>query len=108
MKEIIKFLPALALVFMIVWVTVVHRRCLNRLRKVYRDGGIQFEFPTGMSTLNAWSVFQPASADTEHILAEKEKLRAEAKRQLRYCFPIFFLAFFGLAVLSGILKHFVS
>lgn len=104
MNSWIDFLPLLALFFVMAWVTIVHRQCLRRLRQTYKAAGVPLQKPSGIAFINAWAVFQPQQTDTSQILEEKEMLRAEAKRRLRFSGVIFFLAFFGLAIVSMILK----
>ncbi|HEX8297220.1 MAG TPA: hypothetical protein VF593_13030 [Chthoniobacteraceae bacterium] len=104
MNTWIDFLPLLALVFVIGWVARVHRQCLRRLREAYRSFAIPFPAPRGIAAFNAWAIFQRHEADTLEILKVKEALQLEAKQRLRLSGVIFFAAFFGLAVLSTILK----
>ena len=110
MKALVEFFPLAAPLFVIVWVTKVHRRCLNELRQAYMNAGLSFSPPPvkSLASLNAWRVFEPRSEDTPAIVGEKERLRREAKRQLRYSGIIFFVAFFGLAILSIFLSQFFN
>ena len=104
MKKLIDFIPVLAMLFSIYWLITVYKSCVHRLKEIYAVSGKTLIMPTGGKRLNAWSMFDPIATDTPQILEEKSKIKEEAKRRLRYFFPILSLMFFGLAILSIILK----
>lgn len=99
--SLLDFMPLLSPLGAIVWITYVHRSNLHELRSAYASAGVPF--PSTI-TLSAWSPFRVTPNDPTTLKAEKERILAAIKKQTRFFIPIFFASFFGLAIVSTILR----
>jgi hypothetical protein len=99
--SLLDFIPLLSLLGATVWITYVHRSNLRELRSAYASAGVPFP---STFTLSAWSPFRVTPNDPAVLKDEKERILATIKRQNRFFIPIVFASFFGLAILSMILR----
>ena len=99
----IDLLPLLGPVGVGIWVMTVYNQCVETLKTVYKNEGIAMPTALEHGSVNAWAVLRPFPQDSAVIIQEKARLRAEAKRRLRFSVVIFFGSAILLIITSNIL-----
>ena len=101
LKAFLDFMPVLSPIAAVLWVARVYSSSLEKLRRAYVSAAVPV--PSSFTT-SGWSPFRITPTDPPSLKADKERIVAGIRRRNRLLVPLFFVTFFGLAILSILIQ----